>query len=188
MYNSLINLLNFLLDQLLPLVHRLWSSTAARCVPFESRKQVVIKSIDLIKVLAECSEDFIRHRFVSGIFPYICKTIDHLTETMSKPSTKLNVYRQTFDYKLLMKLVVDVPQIAKLVQMTADKDLTTLLTSLLNTFVASLKFGNDLAKLSDNCLEGVKILLAFEFTKTFISHQWQCDDEQVKEAILLKIC
>jgi TELO2-interacting protein 1 len=62
-------------DQLLPLVHKIWSPLVQR---FSLDQNVVVLrlSFELLCVLASTSKSFIRHRCLEQVLPSICQFVE----------------------------------------------------------------------------------------------------------------
>ncbi|CAB3376131.1 Hypothetical predicted protein [Cloeon dipterum] len=82
-------------DQLLPLVHKLWSPLLQRFSP--NQDVVVLRlSFELLCIVASCSKNFIRHRCLEQVLPSICQFVrkqatvtSRHRETMLSQSMKL---------------------------------------------------------------------------------------------------
>ncbi|XP_039278429.1 uncharacterized protein LOC111057381 [Nilaparvata lugens] len=86
-------------DQLLPVVHLIWSPLVNRFKGAPSEPLLMHRAFLLLTTLAATSKDFIRHDTLKSVFPSICS---YLKETSAKShlKDKQSFYRLSQEYKL----------------------------------------------------------------------------------------
>ncbi|XP_020295191.1 TELO2-interacting protein 1 homolog isoform X2 [Pseudomyrmex gracilis] len=110
-------------DELLPLVHQLWHPLVDR---FKDENVLVIhRAWQLLHVLADVSNDFIRSRTLKQVWPPISKFLKESSKkSLNKRST--DVYKFTQTYKLQYELLSTLGVIARLLKLY-ERDLWEIL-------------------------------------------------------------
>ncbi|GLV45261.1 Telo2 interacting protein 1 [Carabus blaptoides fortunei] len=103
-------------NELLPLVHLIWSPLTDRFKENEDSLEIS-KSFELLIVLAKLSKDFIRHRTSKNIFSNICGHLKNLAEK-SYLKDRGSAYRYTQDYKFQLNLLSNLAQLITNLDMT----------------------------------------------------------------------
>ncbi|CAG2063496.1 unnamed protein product, partial [Timema podura] len=97
-------------DQLLPIVHLVWSPLVGRFDP-GSDPLIVKRSFELLCVLAQLARDFIRTRTLSVVLPSLCKFLIDTAPTSRKKDIG-SAYRFTQVYKLQRELLDGLGEVA----------------------------------------------------------------------------
>nr|XP_012231715.1 PREDICTED: TELO2-interacting protein 1 homolog [Linepithema humile] len=112
-------------DELLPIVHQLWHPLTDR---FDDKNCLVInRAWQLLHVLANVSNDFIKSRTLRQVLPSVFKFLNESSkESINKSST--DVYKFTQNYKLQHELLSTLGLIARLLKLR-EKDLWQILSN-----------------------------------------------------------
>ncbi|XP_050465415.1 TELO2-interacting protein 1 homolog isoform X1 [Cataglyphis hispanica] len=112
-------------NELLPIVHQLWHPLIDR---FNDKNVLVInRSWQLLHVLADISNDFIRNRTLRQVLPCVFKFLtESSTESIDKSS--LNIYKFTQTYKLQYELLSTLGLIARLLKL-CERELWQILSN-----------------------------------------------------------
>nr|CAD7392707.1 unnamed protein product [Timema cristinae] len=97
-------------DQLLPIVHQVWSPLVGRFSQ-GSDPLIVRRSFELLRVLAQLARDFIRTRTLSVVLPSLCKFLIETAPTSRKKDIG-SAYRFTQVYKLQRVLLDGLGEVA----------------------------------------------------------------------------
>ncbi|RZB40886.1 TELO2-interacting protein 1 -like, partial [Asbolus verrucosus] len=96
-------------DELLPIVHQIWSPLVARFK--ETSDPLIINySFQLLAVLARLSKDFIRSRTSKEVLPEILTVLDKLAQE-SYLKDKGSAYRYSQNYKLQQTILAKLPYV-----------------------------------------------------------------------------
>nr|CAD7258809.1 unnamed protein product [Timema shepardi] len=111
-------------DQLLPIVHLVWSPLVGRFNQ-GSDPLIVKRSFELLRVLAQLARDFIRTRTLSVVLPSLCKFLIETAPTSRKKDIG-SAYRFTQVYKLQRELLDGLGEVATHLDL-AEKELDNVL-------------------------------------------------------------
>ncbi|XP_054267059.1 TELO2-interacting protein 1 homolog [Macrosteles quadrilineatus] len=102
-------------NQLLPLVHKIWSPLVNR-FQAATRPLVIHRAFLLLCTLASNSRDFIRARTLKQVLPALCKVLSHSADASILRDSG-SAYRLTQQYKLQRALLSNLGQLAEDLQL-----------------------------------------------------------------------
>ena len=94
---------------LLPMIHQIWDAVCARLK--DDKPVVVLKACKLILLFSQLSSDFVRRRVVQDCVPMLLQWLETLIGKFMGKTTVTSYEQYTYDYKLLVLLMQNVPQL-----------------------------------------------------------------------------
>ncbi|XP_052284808.1 TELO2-interacting protein 1 homolog [Dreissena polymorpha] len=96
-------------DELLPLIHKIWPPFSL-CFADEE-KLVTIKAIDVLRTVARCSGDFVKHRVTKDVLPKLASFLQNQSEISVHAGAS---YQFTVNYKLQLAILNNISSIAQM--------------------------------------------------------------------------
>ncbi|KAF6204097.1 hypothetical protein GE061_002437 [Apolygus lucorum] len=106
-------------EQLLPMVHKIWSPLVQRFSP-QSNPLIVHRAFLVLRTLAMTSKDFIRNRTSKEVTPFLCKCLIQHVEEARKEQGR-DSYRMTQAYKMIHALLRGLGELAVSLDLAEDE-------------------------------------------------------------------